>query len=119
MASARPSQLSQALPSENSLDVLIVGAGPTGLTGLRLPTRGSRSSCSATSSGDEALVRGPLALEELQSVVDSATGATVQLRDPVWLTHFRLHHRQAARYRSGRLLLAGNAAHIHSPVGAP
>jgi 2-polyprenyl-6-methoxyphenol hydroxylase-like FAD-dependent oxidoreductase len=80
-------------------------------------TQGHRDGA-ATPSSDEALVRGPLALDELQSVVDSATGATVRLRDPVWLTHFRLHHRQAARYRNGRLLLAGDAAHIHSPVGA-
>jgi 2-polyprenyl-6-methoxyphenol hydroxylase-like FAD-dependent oxidoreductase len=66
---------------------------------------------------DQALVRGELALNELQGVVDEATARTVRLRDPVWLTHFRLHHRQASRYRSDRLLLAGDAAHIHSPVG--
>lgn len=42
---------------------------------------------------------------------------TPQLVDPVWVTAFRLHHRVAAAYRSGRLLLAGDAAHIHSPAG--
>jgi 2-polyprenyl-6-methoxyphenol hydroxylase-like FAD-dependent oxidoreductase len=67
--------------------------------------------------GDPSLTRGELALGDLQAVVDRATRASVKLRDPVWLSHFRLHHRQAARYRSGRLLLAGDAAHIHSPVG--
>jgi 2-polyprenyl-6-methoxyphenol hydroxylase-like FAD-dependent oxidoreductase len=76
-------------------------------------TRGKASSAS----GDESLTRGQLALGDLQAVVDGATAATVKLRDPVWLTHFRLHHRQASRYRSGRLLIAGDAAHIHSPVG--
>ncbi|CAK7218116.1 hypothetical protein SCUCBS95973_003381 [Sporothrix curviconia] len=40
-----------------------------------------------------------------------------KLTDPVWVTAFRLHHRVAATYRSGRLLLAGDAAHIHSPAG--
>ncbi|ERT00964.1 hypothetical protein HMPREF1624_02199 [Sporothrix schenckii ATCC 58251] len=40
-----------------------------------------------------------------------------QLCDPIWVTAFRLHHRVAAAYRSGRLLLAGDAAHIHSPAG--
>ena len=59
-----------------------------------------------------------LSLEELQSVVDGATGGTFRLRDSAWLTHFRLHHRQTARYRVGQVLLAGDAAHIHSPVGA-
>jgi 2-polyprenyl-6-methoxyphenol hydroxylase-like FAD-dependent oxidoreductase len=66
---------------------------------------------------DHTLTRADLALGELQAVVDGATAAAVRLRDPVWLTHFRLHHRQASRYGSGRLLLAGDAAHIHSPVG--
>jgi 2-polyprenyl-6-methoxyphenol hydroxylase-like FAD-dependent oxidoreductase len=80
---------------------------------------GRRSGRESTGHGSEeqALVRGELALNELQAVVDGATARAVRLRDPVWLTHFRLHHRQASRYRSGRLLLAGDAAHIHSPVG--
>jgi hypothetical protein len=34
------------------------------------------------------------------------------------MTNFRLHHRAAVRYRSGRVFLAGDAAHIHSPAGA-
>jgi 2-polyprenyl-6-methoxyphenol hydroxylase-like FAD-dependent oxidoreductase len=59
-----------------------------------------------------------LSLEELQKVVDHATGGGLTLRDPAWLSHFRLHHRQAAHYRAGRMFLAGDAAHIHSPVGA-
>ena len=59
-----------------------------------------------------------LPLEELQRICDDFTGGSVRLRDPVWLTYFRLHHRQAARYRSGRIFLAGDAAHVHSPAGA-
>jgi 2-polyprenyl-6-methoxyphenol hydroxylase-like FAD-dependent oxidoreductase len=66
---------------------------------------------------DQTIVRGELPLGELQEAVDRATENTVRLRDPVWLTHFRLHHRQAVKYSKGRLLLAGDAAHIHSPVG--
>ncbi len=57
-------------------------------------------------------------LAELQSAIAGATGSTVRVRDPTWLTHFRLHHRQTANYRIGRVFLAGDAAHIHSPVGA-
>ncbi len=59
-----------------------------------------------------------LPLAELQTVVDGATGGGVQLRDPAWLAHFHLHHRQAAHYRNGPVFLAGDAGHIHSPVGA-
>jgi 2-polyprenyl-6-methoxyphenol hydroxylase-like FAD-dependent oxidoreductase len=57
-------------------------------------------------------------LDELQAIADVFTGRTLKLRDPVWLTYFRLHHRHAARYRAGRVFLAGDAAHVHSPAGA-
>jgi 2-polyprenyl-6-methoxyphenol hydroxylase-like FAD-dependent oxidoreductase len=67
---------------------------------------------------EESLTRGELSLDELQQTVVLATSGTVTVRDPVWLTHFRLHHRQARSYRNGRMFLAGDAAHIHSPVGA-
>jgi 2-polyprenyl-6-methoxyphenol hydroxylase-like FAD-dependent oxidoreductase len=60
----------------------------------------------------------PLSLEELQRICDRFTGGTLRLHDPVWLTYFRLHHRQAARYRSGRVFVVGDAAHVHSPAGA-
>lgn len=59
-----------------------------------------------------------LSLGELQAIVDGATGGALRLRDAAWLTHFRLHHRQTAHYRAGRVFVAGDAAHIHSPVGA-
>ncbi|MEH0841166.1 FAD-dependent monooxygenase [Micromonospora sp. CPCC 205711] len=57
-------------------------------------------------------------LDEVQALADSYTDATVRLRDPVWTTNFRLHHRAATRYRAGPVFLAGDAAHIHSPAGA-
>ncbi len=57
-------------------------------------------------------------LAELQAIADAFSGSTLRLRDPVWRTYFRLHHRQAARYRAGRVFLAGDAAHVHSPAGA-
>jgi 2-polyprenyl-6-methoxyphenol hydroxylase-like FAD-dependent oxidoreductase len=37
--------------------------------------------------------------------------------DVVWGSHFRIHHRVADTYRAGRMLLAGDAAHVHSPAG--
>jgi 2-polyprenyl-6-methoxyphenol hydroxylase-like FAD-dependent oxidoreductase len=60
----------------------------------------------------------PLTLAELQRICDRFTGGTLRLHDPAWLTYFRVHHRQAARYRSGRVFVAGDAAHVHSPAGA-
>lgn len=35
----------------------------------------------------------------------------------MWASHFRLQLRHATRYRAGRVLLAGDAAHVHSPAG--
>jgi 2-polyprenyl-6-methoxyphenol hydroxylase-like FAD-dependent oxidoreductase len=57
-------------------------------------------------------------LAELQALADLFTGGRLRLRDPVWMTWFRLAHRHAARYRAGRVFLAGDAAHVHSPAGA-
>jgi 2-polyprenyl-6-methoxyphenol hydroxylase-like FAD-dependent oxidoreductase len=60
----------------------------------------------------------PLSLAELQAMIHEPTSRSVNIREAAWLTRFRLHHRQAARYRQERIFLAGDAAHIHSPVGA-
>ena len=55
---------------------------------------------------------------DLQAIVDAYTGEEVKLHDPVWSTYFRLQHRHAVGYRSGRVFVAGDAAHVHSPAGA-
>jgi 2-polyprenyl-6-methoxyphenol hydroxylase-like FAD-dependent oxidoreductase len=39
------------------------------------------------------------------------------VREVVWGSRFRVHHRVADVYRAGRILLAGDAAHVHSPAG--
>ncbi|MGH8315549.1 MAG: FAD-dependent oxidoreductase [Steroidobacterales bacterium] len=39
------------------------------------------------------------------------------VHEVLWGSRFRVQHRVAATYRSGRLLLAGDAAHVHSPAG--
>lgn len=39
------------------------------------------------------------------------------LGEPIWGSRFRVHHRIADRYRAGRVVLAGDAAHVHSPAG--
>jgi hypothetical protein len=79
--------------------------------------RARRDRTSDETSADASPV-GSLTLEELQAIVAVPTAGTVTVRDPAWLSNFRLHHRQVARYRQGRVFLAGDAAHIHSPVGA-
>ncbi|KUO11483.1 FAD-dependent monooxygenase [Streptomyces dysideae] len=54
----------------------------------------------------------------LQEITGRYTDNGLVLRDPAWMTDFRLHNRGAARYRVGPCFLAGDAAHIHSPAGA-
>jgi 2-polyprenyl-6-methoxyphenol hydroxylase-like FAD-dependent oxidoreductase len=39
------------------------------------------------------------------------------VQEMLWGSRFRVHHRVADRYRAGRVLLAGDAAHVHSPAG--
>jgi 2-polyprenyl-6-methoxyphenol hydroxylase-like FAD-dependent oxidoreductase len=56
-------------------------------------------------------------LAELQGIVAARAPDGLRLRDPVWMTDFRIHLRGASRYRSGPVFLAGDAAHIHSPAG--
>jgi 2-polyprenyl-6-methoxyphenol hydroxylase-like FAD-dependent oxidoreductase len=57
-------------------------------------------------------------LSELHSLTDIASNGRLTLHDPVWTSAFRLQHRAAKQYRRGRAFLAGDAAHVHSPVGA-
>jgi 2-polyprenyl-6-methoxyphenol hydroxylase-like FAD-dependent oxidoreductase len=39
-------------------------------------------------------------------------------REEIWRSSFRISYRQVKRYQEGRVFLAGDAAHVHSPVGA-
>ncbi len=56
-------------------------------------------------------------MAEVQAVVDERGPPGVRLSDPVWVSGFRIHGRKVAAYRHGRIFLAGDAAHIHSPSG--
>jgi 2-polyprenyl-6-methoxyphenol hydroxylase-like FAD-dependent oxidoreductase len=83
------------LPMNGELIRVVASRSPTAAKGQEVPT-----------------------IEQLQAYFTSITppGSGV-LADPVWLTRFRLHHRCVNQYRDGRLFVAGDAAHIHSPAG--
>ncbi len=56
-------------------------------------------------------------LADVQALIDKRTGGGFRALDPVWLTYFRINERKVADYRYGRIFLAGDAAHVHSPAG--
>jgi 2-polyprenyl-6-methoxyphenol hydroxylase-like FAD-dependent oxidoreductase len=59
------------------------------------------------------------AVADIQALLDTRgpTSRRCRVLDVTWSSRFRLHHRLASSYRSGRLLLMGDAAHVHSPAG--
>ncbi|MGW6024225.1 FAD-dependent monooxygenase [Streptomyces sp. NPDC055099] len=60
---------------------------------------------------------GELTLDGLRAKVTRIAGTDFGMRDPSWLSRFGNATRQAAEYRRGRVLLAGDAAHMHYPAG--
>ncbi|MEU6038191.1 FAD-dependent monooxygenase [Actinomadura sp. NPDC047616] len=60
---------------------------------------------------------GELTLTELRAKVKAIAGTDFGMHSPVWLSRFGNATRQAERYRAGRVLVAGDAAHQHFPTG--
>jgi 2-polyprenyl-6-methoxyphenol hydroxylase-like FAD-dependent oxidoreductase len=56
---------------------------------------------------------------DIQALLDSRgpRPGAAKVEDVMWASRFRVHHRLADRYRAGRVLVAGDAAHVHSPAG--
>jgi 2-polyprenyl-6-methoxyphenol hydroxylase-like FAD-dependent oxidoreductase len=86
-------------------------AGPV----LVLPFRSGRARVMAQIHPEDSLDQENL-LAELQKIVDARVGG-ISVSQPHWLTSFELRHALVRQYRHGRVFLAGDAAHIHSPAG--
>jgi 2-polyprenyl-6-methoxyphenol hydroxylase-like FAD-dependent oxidoreductase len=56
-------------------------------------------------------------LADVQRLVQERAVADATVDDPVWLSSFRIHRRHAPHNRQGRVFVAGDAVHIHSPFG--
>ena len=59
----------------------------------------------------------PVTFDELRGAFRRIAGDDYGMGEPRWSTRFLSERRQARRYRAGRVFLAGDAAHVHSPVG--
>ena len=66
---------------------------------------------------DAKKVSEPVSISGLAAAASRVAGMDFRPRDPIWLSRFSDETRLAEHYRKGRILLAGDAAHIHSPMG--
>lgn len=68
--------------------------------------------------GMAALATGPeISLPEFLQVARAVAHVDFEITEALWLTRFRTHHRISEKFRLGRVFLAGDSAHIHSPAG--
>jgi 2-polyprenyl-6-methoxyphenol hydroxylase-like FAD-dependent oxidoreductase len=88
---------------------------PDGLPVIFFPMREHRWRLTLPFAGDRG-EQAP-ALAEIQHLTSQRAPRPVTVSDPTWLASFRCHRRSASGYRRGRVLLAGDAVHIHSPAG--
>lgn len=59
----------------------------------------------------------PLQLADLQAITRCVFGSDLGMHGARWMSRFHSDERQAKRYRAGRAVLIGDAAHCHSPAG--
>jgi 2-polyprenyl-6-methoxyphenol hydroxylase-like FAD-dependent oxidoreductase len=59
----------------------------------------------------------PVDVDEIRDITRRVLGTDFGMHDPRWLSRFHSDERQVPRYRVGRVFLAGDAAHTHSPAG--
>src|SRR5258708_10364846 len=56
-------------------------------------------------------------LEDVRAIASERGPTGIRISDPRWLAYFRINYRAARHYRHERIFLAGDAVHIHSPMG--
>jgi len=59
----------------------------------------------------------PPTLQEVREALNRLGGVEAELYDPTWLARYRTSHRRADRFQEGRIFVAGDAGHIHVPLG--
>jgi 2-polyprenyl-6-methoxyphenol hydroxylase-like FAD-dependent oxidoreductase len=59
----------------------------------------------------------PVDLDEMREITRRSLGTDYGMHDARWISRFHSDERQVPAYRTGRVFLAGDAAHVHSPAG--
>ncbi|MGW7102444.1 FAD-dependent monooxygenase [Streptomyces sp. NPDC054838] len=99
----KPRMIGESLPG----GMVMVGPLPGGVTRIIVCERGT----------PPRRREGPPPFEEVAAAWQRLTGDDISAAEPVWVSAFGDAARQATEYRRGRVLLAGDAAHIHLPAG--
>lgn len=101
-------------PREDEIATFLHRDGPF----VIFPIPGGRARVIATvGKTDPAHRRPDPTLRDVQAMIDARAGGGFRATDPVWLSNFRINERKVSDYRRGRVFLAGDAAHVHSPAG--
>jgi 2-polyprenyl-6-methoxyphenol hydroxylase-like FAD-dependent oxidoreductase len=104
-----------ALDGAGSDDAVHLFFRPNGLPLTCIPLGGHRWRVVMPNAGDRD--GRPPTFEEIQDLVEQRAPRPIAITDPEWLASFRCQLRSTSTYRRGRVLVAGDAAHIHSPAG--
>ncbi|MEU9035604.1 FAD-dependent monooxygenase [Streptomyces sp. NPDC048352] len=99
----KPRMIGETLPG----GMVMVGPLPGGTTRIVVCERGT----------PPRRREGPPPFEEVAAAWQRLTGEDISAAEPVWVSAFGDAARQVTEYRRGRVLLAGDAAHIHLPAG--
>jgi 2-polyprenyl-6-methoxyphenol hydroxylase-like FAD-dependent oxidoreductase len=78
---------------------------------------GYRSVADSGAATDTTALQSEPTLEQVQAILDKRFPGGVRATNPIWLSSFRINERKVTDYRAGRVFLAGDAAHVHSPAG--
>jgi 2-polyprenyl-6-methoxyphenol hydroxylase-like FAD-dependent oxidoreductase len=106
-----------AIDWDRSPDDVHIFLNAEGRAAVLMPMRGGRWRAILYFAGEGGAEAGPPALEEVAGLLARRVPGPLSVSDPSWLARFRTHRRSAPMHRRGRVLLAGDAVHIHSPAG--
>jgi 2-polyprenyl-6-methoxyphenol hydroxylase-like FAD-dependent oxidoreductase len=104
----------EGAPASDEVSIFLHRDGPLAV----FPIPGGRSRVIASiGKTDPEHPRPDPTLADVQAMVDSRSGPDITVSDPAWLATFRINERKVKNYKEGRVFLAGDAAHVHSPAG--